>query len=138
MKNVSVISSILTYVPVNKPIIPNTTNSPFLIKRHLQLPIPGRSQYVIVSIIAGNIRPNVLKQTAPISVMNGPRFGMIIATITVKVWKKKLTLAKDFLSNEERKRKFIERKNTEIGISLSVWLSIKIKLKKKTYHQPGY
>lgn len=37
--------------------------------------------------MAGNINPNVLRQTAPINEMNGPRSGIIVDITTVNVCK---------------------------------------------------
>lgn len=73
----------LTYVPVRKPMMPKQINSIFFQKRQLYAPIPGRSQNVTISIIDGNIRPNVLKQTAPINEINGPICGIATAMKTV-------------------------------------------------------
>lgn len=83
------ISMILTYVPVQKPTTPNKINARFFQRTQLNRPKPGRSQYVTISIIDGNIKPNVLRQTAPINDMNGPICGMAIAMATVNPWKRK-------------------------------------------------
>lgn len=35
------------------------------------------------------MRPNVLRQTAPINEMNGPKFGIAAAIATVAIWNEK-------------------------------------------------
>lgn len=55
----------------------------FLIKTQLKRPKPGRSQYVMISMSDGKIKPNVLKQTAPIKLINGPIDGIATAIATV-------------------------------------------------------
>lgn len=50
--------------------------------------MPGFSQKVTISITEGKISPNVLKHTAPISDIKGPKFGMAAAITTVRIWKR--------------------------------------------------
>lgn len=80
------ISWILTYVPVRKPNTPKEMMVIFFHSRQFHLPRPfSCSQTVTSSITDGNISPNVDKHTAPTREMNGPKFGIAIATQTVKI-----------------------------------------------------
>lgn len=76
----------LTYVPTRPPIIPNKNKNTFFHNRQLSGPKPSLSvSATMVSMIAGNVNPRLARHTAPTSEMNGPKFGMAIAAITVAV-----------------------------------------------------
>lgn len=55
----------------------------FFHRSHLHRPSPS-SQNVTISIIDGNINPNVDKHTAPTKEMKGPKFGTAAEMATGK------------------------------------------------------